>query len=512
MIFSGARTLPHAELFERARRAASALSSMGVRAEDTVALLLRNDFAVFEASYGAMILGAIPTPINWHSTPLEFCHVLEDCGARVLVAHADLLAGVRAVIPPTVKVLVVPTPQEIAASYDIPSASDPLPIGVREWSSWIEQFEPHNGGFNTSRGSMIYTSGTTGRPKGVRRRAPSPAEAAAISALRSLAWGFEQMDPGSIISVMTGPMYHSAMNIYGLAIPRLGGKLILQPRFDAEGLLKLISQQKVTHLHLVPVMFNRLLALPPKVRENYDHGSLKCVVHAAAPVSIAAKRAMIDWWGPIFSEYYGATEIGMVTRCDSREWCARPGTVGRALPGARIAILDEAGEQVPAGTIGEVAVRLDSIADFTYHRDDAKRAQVGRREGLVATGDVGYLDRDNYLFLCDRSADIVISGGVNIYTAEIENLLSALEGIADCAVFGIPDAEYGEKLCAIVQPKPGTALTAAGIQERLRGSIASFKIPRVIEFRAHLGREDSGKLFKRRLRDDYWKGHDRRIG
>jgi long-chain acyl-CoA synthetase len=288
--------------------------------------------------------------------------------------------------------------------------------------------------------------------------------------------------------------------------------LILQPRFDAEELLKLISLLRVTHLHLVPVMFNRLLALPSHVRANYDLGSMKCVAHAAAPVSIAAKRAMIDWWGPIFSEYYGATEVGMVARCSTEEWCQRPGTVGRALPGARVAILNQEGEHLPAGEIGEVAVRLDSIADFTYRGDEAKRTQVARRDGLIGTGDVGYLDQDGYLFLSDRSADIVISGGVNIYTAEIESLLLGLAGIADCAVIGIPDEEYGEKLCAILQVKPGVALTAAHVQEHLRGEIASFKIPKVIEFRAHLGREDSGKLFKRQLREDYWKGHDRRIG
>jgi long-chain acyl-CoA synthetase len=359
---------------------------------------------------------------------------------------------------------------------------------------------------------MIYTSGTTGHPKGVRRNPPTPEQAQGFIVVLAKGFGFadDLADPSRIVTVVTGPMYHSAPNAYGTVAARLGGNVILQPRYDSEDLLRLIETRKVTHLHMVPIMFNRLVKLPDDVKAKYDLSSLKFVIHAAAPVSPPIKRQMIEWWGPIINEYYGATETGIVTLCDSQEWLAHPGTVGKALDFSTVKILGPDGQELPQGEIGEVAAKTHVISDFTYHGDDSKR-QASDRGGLFAPGDVGYLDADGFLYLCDRAKDMVISGGVNIYPAEIEAELHKMPGVADCAVFGIPDDEYGEALLAVVQPQPGADLTEAAVRGYLREHVAGYKVPKKVEFLADLPREDSGKIFKRKLREPYWEGLDRRI-
>jgi long-chain acyl-CoA synthetase len=261
---------------------------------------------------------------------------------------------------------------------------------------------------------------------------------------------------------------------------------------------------------MVPIMFNRLLKLPDAVKARYDLSSLCYVVHAAAPCSIATKRAMIEWWGPVISEYYGATETGPVVLCDSREWLAHPGTVGKPTPEAEVKVIDAEGRSLPARGVGEVVARLASIADFTYHGDDEKR-RASEKAGLIAPGDIGYLDEDGFLYLCDRAKDMIISGGVNIYPAEIEAELLKMPGVADCAVFGIPDEEYGEAVCAVVQPHDTGALSEGDVRAFLRGHVAGYKVPKRVEFQADLPREDSGKIFKRKLREPFWEGLDRRI-
>jgi long-chain acyl-CoA synthetase len=261
---------------------------------------------------------------------------------------------------------------------------------------------------------------------------------------------------------------------------------------------------------MVPIMFNRLLKLPEDIRRKYDTSSLKFVVHAAAPVSPPIKRAMIEWWGPVINEYYGATETGMVVFCDSEEWLAHPGTVGKAIPEADVRVIDEKGNALKAREIGEVVARVKAIADFTYHGDDKKRRE-SEKAGLIAPGDIGYFDEDGYLYLCDRAKDMVISGGVNIYPAEIEAELHKMHGVADCAIFGIPDDEYGEAICAVVQPQPGATLTEIDVKTYLRAHVAGYKVPKRIEFARDLPREDSGKIFKRKLREPFWEGKERRI-
>jgi long-chain acyl-CoA synthetase len=405
---------------------------------------------------------------------------------------------------------VVATPPEIAQAYGIDAA--PVPEGMIDWSTWLEGFAPYAGPATEAPGTIIYTSGTTGHPKGVRRAPPTPEQAALSVRMLAHAFGFADWlaRPSEIVTVVTGPMYHSAPNAYGGVAARLGGKVILEPRFDPEELLDLIQTHRVTHLHMVPIMFTRLLRLPEAVKRRYDLSSLKFVVHAAAPCPAPVKRAMIEWWGPVINEYYGSTETGAVVFCTSQEWLAHPGTVGRPMPGADVKVIDAEGNALPAGEVGEVVAKAPGIADFTYHGDDAKRA-ASEKVGLIAPGDIGYFDADGFLYLCDRAKDMIISGGANIYPAEIEAELHKMPGVADCGVFGIPDEEFGEAVCAVVQPMPGADLTEALVRAYCRERMAGYKVPKRVDFHAELPREDSGKIFKRKLREPFWEGLDRRI-
>ncbi len=509
-IISGARSLSTEQLQDRAARAATGLASLGVGPGDLIAIYLRNDLPFFEASSAASLLGAYPTPVNWHYAETEAAYLFENSGASAIIIHADLVDGVRAVLPKGVAVLVVATPREIAQAYGIDAA--PVPADMLDWSAWLEGFEPYSGPAVSAPGTIIYTSGTTGFPKGVRRRPPTPEQAGVQGQMLGYAFGLTDWlsHPDDIVTVVTGPMYHSAPNAYGGITARVGAKVILQARFDPEELLAMIDQHKVTHLHMVPIMFNRLLRLPDEVKARYDLSSLKFVVHAAAPCPPPIKRAMIEWWGPVINEYYGSTETGAVVFCSSQEWLAHPGTVGRAMPGAEVRVVDEAGNTLAAGEIGEVLARTAGIADFTYHGDDAKRAS-SEKVGLISPGDIGYLDADGYLYLCDRAKDMIISGGANIYPAEIEAELHKMPGVADCGVFGIPDEDFGEAVCAVVQPMPGIDLTQAQVRAYLRERMAGYKVPKRVDFHAELPREDSGKIFKRKLREPFWEGLDRRI-
>jgi long-chain acyl-CoA synthetase len=261
---------------------------------------------------------------------------------------------------------------------------------------------------------------------------------------------------------------------------------------------------------MVPTMFVRLLRLPEAVHAKYDLSSLRFVVHAAAPCPVHVKQAMIQWWGPVINEYYGGTETSAVVFCNSEEWLAHPGTVGRAVAGAEIRVLGERGEDLETGGVGEIICRIPALADFTYHGDDEKRARA-EKKGLISLGDVGYLDADGYLYLCDRSKDMIISGGANIYPAEIEAELLKAPGVADCAVFGIPDDEFGERVHAVVQPLANAAADEASLKDFLRARMAAYKVPKSIDFAADLPREDSGKIFKRKLREPYWANAGRKI-
>ena len=493
----GGRFSTYPDLFARALRASSGLHELGIGAGDRVALLLRNSLEFLEASIATAPLGASAVPINWHWRGEEIAHVLRDSGAKVLMLHADLWEAIAASVPETVRLLVVPSDDASAAA---------IPPAALEWSEWLHAHEPWSEPPQAAPVSIIYTSGTTGRPKGVVR---SPASDEKREVAQSLIGQIFQLGPGER-TVIPAPMYHTAPNVYALAAAMRGMDMTLMTSFDAEWFLQIVAAQRVTVVQMVPTMFVRLLALPERVRASYDLSSLRWVVHAAAPCPVVVKRAMIEWLGPVVAEYYGGTETGPVTFCTSEQWLAHPGTVGRPLEGATVAILDADGRRLPAGQSGEVYMWLDAWPDFTYEGDHAKRRAV-ERDGLVSCGDIGYLDADGYLYLNDRASDMVISGGVNIYPAEIEACLQSLRGVRDCAVFGIPDEEFGEALAAYVEPDGGAELSAEAVRGHVRARLAAYKTPRVVEFSDSLPREDTGKIFKRRLREPYWAGRERAI-
>ncbi len=533
----GERFNSYEELFAGALRATSGLAELGVGAGDRVALLLRNSIEFLQASMATVPLGASAVPINWHWRGEEVSHVLQDSRAKVLVVHAELWPAVCDAVPPELAVVVVPqeptgTPSGASSSTGSPSpaqreageprrGSDPRRAGDpheasgghqdthgrrESWPEWVSAHEPWSQAPETGPVSIIYTSGTTGRPKGVVRTPVDEQRRARVSGLIE---DLFQLVEGER-TLIPAPMYHTAPNVYALASAVRGLDMTIMKGFDGEEFLRLVEAHRVTVVQMVPTMFVRMLALPQEVRERYDVSSLRWIVHAAAPCPPDVKRAMIEWLGPIVVEYYGGTETGPVTFCTSEEWLEHPGTVGHALPEATVKIFDGSGEELPPGQSGEVYMWHSAWPDFTYEGDDDKRRAM-ERDGLVSCGDIGYLDGDGYLYLNDRASDMVISGGVNIYPAEIEACLLSLPGVRDCAVFGIPDEEFGEALAAHVEPHEGTSLSEQDVREHVRERLASYKTPRVVEFSGSLPREDSGKIFKRRLRDPYWQGRERAI-
>jgi long-chain acyl-CoA synthetase len=492
---SGDRHVTAEQMADRVARAATVLGGHGIAPHDQVAIMLRNDLAFIEASYAAQALGAVPVPINWHYKGDEVGFILRDSGAKVLVVHADLLGQTDGQVPDGCVVLVVDTPPEVSAAYGCPQES--APVGS-SWNGAVASAEPCADSPYPPAPSTIYTSGTTGRPKGVRRFTPldtgHPAMAGAISALG--------VAP-AMRTVVCGPMYHTAPNAFALLAGRTGGLVVLQPKFDAEGLIHLVDRYAIDTLHLVPTMMIWLLALDPDIRARYDMSSLKRITHGAAPCPPSVKHAVIEWLGPIVDEYYGGTEVGIVTACNSEQWLTHEGTVGTVVDGCMVKVLDADGSEVQRGQIGDIYVWNPGAGDFTYHGRDRDRAAI-ETDGLVTLGDVGYLDDDDFLYLCGRSKDMIISGGVNIYPAEIEAALIEHPDVADCAVFGIPDDEYGESVAAVVQLREARVGDADGIRAFLRKQLASFKVPRTIEFNDNLPREDSGKIFKQKLRARYW--------
>src|SRR5579871_43091 len=505
-IISGERRRTHAEVAARAARVAGGLHRLGVRQGDSVCMLMRNDIAFVESAYAAMQLGAYGVPINWHFKVEEIDYILRDSATSVLIGHADMLHQLRDSIAPGVTVFSVPTPPEILKTYRIGPAFLAKPDFAIDFEAWLEGQSPYEGPAVPQPQNMIYTSGTTGFPKGVRRDAPTAEQSAAAERMRALIYGFK---PG-VRALLPGPLYHSAPNSFGIRAGKLGGALVLMPRFDAQDFLQLIEAERIDTLFMVPTMFIRLLKLPGEVRRRYDVSSLRHVMHAAAPCPADVKRAMIEWWGPVIYEFYGSTESGAVTFANSEDALKKPGTVGKISPGAELKFIGDDGRVLPQGEIGEIYSRISANPDFIYHNKPEKRAEI-ERDGFITSGDVGYIDADGYVFLCDRKRDMVISGGVNIYPAEIESVLHSVPGVHDCAVFGIPDAEFGEALMAVVEPQGGMKLDLVEIRARLKASLADYKVPKHIEIASALPREDSGKIFKRRLRDPYWERAGRKI-
>jgi long-chain acyl-CoA synthetase len=484
LVYSGVAT-PYAEVAARAGRAAQGCAEAGVAAGGTIAVMLRNHPAFIEAMLAARHLGAYWCSINWHFRAEETGYILADCGAKCFLVGDEMLEAVSAAVPQGVRV-----------------------IPLSAWDRWRDSHACHTVPAARPGNPMMYTSGTTGRPKGVKRY-PS-VDPAAQARMAADVWSeVYALAPGAR-ALMSAPLYHSAPNAYAMQAVLRDATLHLEAKFDAERTLALIHEERITHAYLVPTMFSRMLKLPESVKRRYDLSSMQFVVSMGSPCAPEVKRAMIEWWGPVIHESYAASELGIVSFVHAGEALSRPGTAGRPVGGAQIRILDDAGREVPTGEVGLIYARQPATPDFTYLNNEASRRAI-ERDGLISLGDMGYLDADGYLYICDRAVDMVISGGVNIYPAEIESVLVGMPGVADCAVFGIPDAEFGESLAAAVQPMPGAALDAAQVQAWLRERIAAYKVPRTVAFHAELPREDSGKIFKRRLRDPYWQAAGRRI-
>jgi long-chain acyl-CoA synthetase len=498
-VWSGDRRRSYPKLHERAARMARGLDALGVEPGDRVAIVLRNEPAFLECTTAVRTVGAVPVPINWHWGESEIRYLLQDSRARCAFVHADLLQRVEAALPGPVELIEVPTPPELIAAYRV-GERDAAPSGRHpELESWMSGQRPWREPPRPASMSMIYTSGTTGRPKGIIRDRTTAEQDKTIAGLVMSGYGLTP----DMHTMVPAPLYHSAPNAHaGLAVA-LGMSLTIMPRFDAEELLRLIQDHRVEHVQMVPTMFVRLLRMPPEVRERYDLSSLRAVVHAAAPCPPDVKRAMIDWWGPIIHEFYGGSEVGIAVSCTSEQWLAHPGTVGAPVADAVLRILGPDGGEVPNGEVGEVYIRPPAAwPDFTYINDPAKRAGM-ERDGFLSQGDIGHLDAGGFLHLSDRVSDMVISGGVNIYPAEIEHCLLGLEGVRDVAVVGIPDPDLGEALAAHVDADPSARLTEQDIRDHVRRELAAYKVPKVVVFDDNLPREDTGKLFKRRIRDRY---------
>ena len=477
----GEREIAPTAFDEAARRAAGGLDRLGLREGDVACIMLQNEPAFLQAVFGARLLGAYSCPINWHYKADEAGWILRDSGAKILVISEELHSQIAGGIPPGISV-------------------------IKNWEAWSETQTPWSGAPRTPRTSMPYTSGTTGRAKGVRRASPTPEQLELGRRCTAQALGVA----AGMRALLSGPLYHSAPNGYALYAMLEGELLVLEPKFDAERTLALIAQHRLTHAYLVPTMYVRLLRLPPEVKSRHDLSSVRFVISTGSPCAPDVKRAMIDWWGPVFYEAYAASELGYVTSISPQESLRKPGSAGRPLAGVRLRVLDAAGRELPPGEVGLIYARQPAYPDFTYNNNAQARRAI-ERDGLWTLGDMGYLDADGYLFISDRASDMVISGGVNIYPAEIEAALALMPGVRDCAVFGVPDTEFGEALLAAVQPEPGVSLSAGDIDAFLRGRLAAYKVPRRIEFHAELPREESGKIFKRRLRAPHWEKAGRKI-
>ncbi|KAI3591945.1 Long-chain-fatty-acid--CoA ligase [Cupriavidus sp. U2] len=485
---------PGAEVLDRGMRLAGGLRRLGLEEGSVVAVLLRNDPVFADVVFACRTAGTYYCPINWHFMAEEVRYLLEDSGARALIVHADLLPAVRAVIPDGVAVLVVGGAHPDAIEYE----------------PWLAAQTAYDGPRVAPRGHLAYTSGTTGRPKGVLRQAMPLADLdAQQDRLRSLIRQAYGIVPGCR-ALMAAPLYHSAPSVYVQNALQMAERLVLAPRFDAEQVLALVEKHRIDVLYLVPIMYVRLLKLPPEVRAKYDLSSIRFVASTGSPCSPDVKRAMLDWFGPVIHETYASSEAGLVTVATPEDAAARPGTAGRPVDDASVRIIDENGRPCAPGEVGLVYVRQPAYPDFTYLNNDKARRAIDI-DGRVTLGDMGYVDADGYLFICDRASDMVISGGVNIYPAEIEHELARYPGVADCVVFGVPDDEYGERLHGVIEPVAGAEVESAAVIEWLRGRLSGFKVPRSIEVVQRLPRDETGKLAKRRLRDQHWAGRQRRV-
>ncbi len=488
------RQVTYAELAAAADRYGRGFQAMGLSPGDSVVLLLPNGIDLVSVYFGAFQTGLYVVMANWHLVGAEVAYLIEDSGAKAFVAHERFAETAADALSRT----------GVAgfAVGDVPGFTPLATLGAGETG------RPD---VRTAGSPMLYTSGTTGRPKGVRRPLTG-ADPDVVPPAASWFFGIFGLGPfDGHVHICGSPLYHTAVLNFVANSIQLGHTAVLMDRWRPEEMLRLIEIHRVTHSHMVPTQFHRLLDLPEEVRSRYDVSSLRCMIHGAAPCPHEVKRRMLDWWGPVVTEYYAATEGGG-TAISAEEWLRKPGSVGKAWPGSVVAVLDDDGEPVPTGTPGLVYMRMGD-STFEYHKDEAK-TRAARVGNLFTLGDIGYLDEDGYLFLCDRKADMIISGGVNIYPAEIENVLSVHPKVADVAVFGVPNDDWGEEIKAVVQPAEGVS-PAPGLTEELLAfaaeRLAKFKLPRSVDYADELPRDPNGKLYKRKLRDPYWANRERAI-
>ncbi|MGP4017540.1 AMP-binding protein [Saccharopolyspora sp. 5N708] len=471
------------ELGARVNRISHALRSLGLSSGDVVAAVVHNGVEYFELVLATGQVGLYLVPINYRLAPPEMVYIITDCGARVVVAHA-----------------------EQAGTLEVGDGVHRYVVGgeIDGWLSYSELVAAAPDTLPEERAAgavMGYTSGTTGRPKGVRRPLSAAAPERSIEALALANLAGYGVVPGDGVHLVCSPLYHAAPGNFAVWFLHAGHTVVVHERFDAEATLRAIDHHRVTSSHMVPTHFHRMLSLPPGTRSSYDLSSMRVLIHAGAPCPVAVKQQMFEWVGPIIWEYLGATE-GLVTRISPDEWLTKPGAVGRPLPGVTVRIRDESGVEQPRGQVGTIYF---TAPEFEYHNNPDATAAV-REDQLVTVGDVGYVDDDGYLFMADRRTDLIVSGGVNIYPAEIEQRLITHPAVADAAVVGVPDEEWGQSVLAVVQPMVGVT-PSEELAEELRAycsrALAGFKRPRRIEFLSDFPRTESGKLQRRALRDTY---------
>jgi long-chain acyl-CoA synthetase len=486
------------DLLSRANQLVHALRGRGLVAGDGIAALVPNGVAAVELYLAALQAGWYYTPVNWHFTPPEIAYIVRDTGARAFFVHERFTAaGVAAA-----------DEAEVPADARFSFGSVPGFTPVETLREGQPSSLPSD---RTAGAAMHYTSGTTGRPKGVRRALSGLDPDLSADLLTGLLQFFGVTEGDSNVHLVTSPTYHTAVTMFGGSSLQFGHTLVIMDSWDAEQALGLVQRYRVTNTHMVPTQFKRMLTLPADVRSRYDVSSMRWLIHAAAPCPVPIKRDMIDWWGPCVYEYYAATEGGG-TLVTPEEWLAKPGTVGKAWPGSEVIAVDDDGAEVPVGTPGTVYMKM-GVMEFEYKGDPDKTA-ASRLRDYFTVGDIGFLDSDGFLFLCDRKSDLIISGGTNIYPAEIESEIVTHPKVADVAVFGIPDEEWGEQVKAVVQPadgvEPSDELTAE-ILASLDGRLAKMKWPKSIDYVEELPRDPSGKLLKRKLREPYWAGRSTAI-
>jgi long-chain acyl-CoA synthetase len=482
-------TVTYGALEERSNQGAHLFRSLGLRRGDSIALMMDNNARFFEICFAAQRSGLLYTAMSSRLSTQEAEYILADCGAQALIVSSSLSAQAAELLGgcPGVR-------SRFSVNGELP--------GYASWEPARDK-QPVSRIADESAGrDMLYSSGTTGRPKGVKTELLDEA-IDATNTLMMVATKLYGLDRDSIY-LSPAPLYHAAPLRFNMTVMRFGGTSVIMEHFDAEEALRLIERHAITHSQWVPTMFVRMQKLAPQVRSRYRHDSLKAAIHAAAPCPVQVKQAMIDWWGPVLFEYYAGTEGNGFVACDSNEWLAHPGTVGRALVG-EVRILDDEGRLLPAGRTG--TIYFANGPAFEYHKDPAKTAASKSAEGWTTLGDVGYLDEEGYLYLTDRKHFMIISGGVNIYPQEIENLLVTHPKVMDVAVIGVPNEEFGEEVKAVVQPADMKAAGPALAEELIawcRANLSHVKCPKTVDFEAELPRHPTGKLYKRLLRDRYW--------